>query len=68
MENLANIRLWNYEDLENNNNFKIKSKLNLIQPKEKLGFDVKEQRFKNPENINPGQGNIFKKRKIKKWR
>ena len=65
MENLANIKLSNYEDLENNSNFKIKAKLNLIQPKEKLGFDVKEQRFKNPDNINPGPGEYFQKKKNK---
>ena len=63
MENLASIRRSNYEDLENNTN--IKSNLNLIPKKEKLGFDVKEQRFKYSGNINPGPGEYFQKKKSK---
>ena len=63
IKNLACIRLSNHEEADNNN---IKSKFDLHYPKEKLGFDVKEKRFKNPNNINPGPGEYFQKKKHKK--
>ena len=60
IENLACIRLSNHEDADSNN---IKSKFDLHYPKEKLGFDVKEKRFKKSNNINPGPGEYFQKKK-----
>ena len=63
IENLASIKRSNYEDSENNNN--IKSSFNIVQPKEKLGFDVKEQRFKYSGNYNPGPGEYFQNKKSK---
>lgn len=63
IENLASIRLSNHVDADNNN---IKSKYSLNYPKEKLGFDVKEKRFKNSGNINPGPGEYFQKNKNNK--
>ena len=61
-ENLANIKLSNYDDIDNN----IKGQLDFTTKKEKLGFDVKEQRFKNPNSINPGPGQYFQTNKNKK--
>ena len=46
MENLASIRRSNYEDLENNTN--IKSNLNLIPKKEKLGENNSLIKLENP--------------------
>ena len=63
MENLANVRFSNYEEIDNNN---IKAKYGLNQGKEKLGFDVKEKRFKDPSFINPGPGEYFQKKKNNK--
>ena len=62
IENLSNIKLLNYEELDNKN---IKSKFNLMHPKEKLGFDVKEKRFRDNNNYNPGPGEYFQKNKNK---
>ena len=66
MENLANIKLSNYQDIDNINNNNIKSQFDLIPQKEKLGFDVKAKRFKNQIISNPGPGQYFQKNKNKK--
>ena len=54
MENVANVKFSNQESLDNYNLKNSKYSVNPIN--EKLGFDVKEKRFKDSGNINPGPG------------
>ena len=62
LENLANIKYSSQEEnllqdkylSKTGNNFK--TKYNVNNQKEVLGFEVKEKRFKNSSNINPGPG------------
>ena len=56
IENLANVKFSNQEEL-NNNNFNSKN--------EKLGFNVKEERFKSAKGIIPGPGDYFQQDKKK---
>ena len=58
MENVANVKFSNQESLDNYNLKNSKYSVNPIN--EKLGFDVKEKRFKDSGNINPGPGEYFK--------
>ena len=65
LENLANIKQTSQEEnilqhkylSKTGNNFK--TKYNVNNQKEVLGFEVKEKRFKNVSNINPGPGEYF---------
>ena len=65
LENLANIKYSSQEEnllqdkylSKTGNNFK--TKYNVNNQKEVLGFEVKEKRFKNSSNINPGPGDYF---------
>ena len=61
IENMANIKQSNLDDF-NPNNTQSKN----IFEKEKLGFDIKAQRFKEEMNKNPGPGDYFKGKKNKK--
>ena len=65
LENLANIKQSSQEEnllqdkylSKTGNNFK--TKYNVNNQKEVLGFEVKDKRFKNVSNINPGPGDYF---------
>ena len=65
LENLAKIKQTSQEEnllqdkylSETGNNFK--TKYNVNNQKEVLGFEVKDKRFKNVSNINPGPGDYF---------
>jgi hypothetical protein len=65
LENLANIKQSSQEEnllqdkflSKTGNNFK--TKYNVNNQKEVLGFEVKEKRFKNVSNINPGPADYF---------
>ena len=65
IENLANIKHSSQEEnilqdkylSKTGNNFN--TKYNINNQKEVLGFEVKERRFKNSSNINPGPGDYF---------
>jgi hypothetical protein len=61
MENVSNVKYTNQESLDNYN--LRNSKYSLNQTNEKLGFDVKEKRFKDSGNINPGPGEYLKNKK-----
>ena len=63
IENLANIKRSNIDDFIPN---KSQTNTNFFPEKEKLGFDIKVQRFKNVVNENPGPGEYFKGKKDKK--
>ena len=71
LQNISNIKYANQEEnlvqdkyLSKTGNSQ-KTKYNINKSKEKLGFDIKEKRFRNPENSNPGPGNYFKNTKTK---
>ena len=65
LENLAKIKQTSQEEnllqdkylSKTGNNFK--TKYNVNNQKEVLGFEVKDKRFKNVSNINPGPGDYF---------
>ena len=72
IKNSANIKYSGQEEnivqdkylSKTGNNFNTKYDVN--DQKEVLGFEVKEKRFKNSSNINPGPGNYFKDEQNKK--
>ena len=72
LENLANIKYTSQEEnilqdkylSKTGNNFN--TKYNMNNQKEVLGFEVKEKRFKNASNINPGPGDYFQDNKNEK--
>ena len=74
LENMANIKLSSQEEnllqdkslSKTGNNVKTKYYINKC--KEVLGFEVKEKRFKNTLNFNPGPGNYFRNNKEEKKR
>ena len=65
LENITNIKNSAQEEVllqdkylsKTGNN--VKTKYNLDKSKELLGFEVKEKRFKNVSNFNPGPGDYF---------
>ena len=57
IENLASIKQSNLDDFCPNKSI---TKMNIFSGKEKLGFDIKVQRFKKEMNENPGPGEYFK--------
>ena len=63
LENLASIKRSNVDDFNPN---KTQFKKTIFHVKEKLGFDIKDQRFKEGINKNPGPGEYFKGNKNKK--
>jgi len=64
IENLANIKRSNVDDF---NPTKSLTRSYFMPTKEKLGFDIKVQRFKKTVNETPGPGEYFKGKKGKKF-
>ena len=63
IEYLENIKRSNIDDFIPN---KSQTNTNFFPVSEKLGFDIKVQRFKNIANENPGPGEYFKGKKDRK--
>ena len=63
IEYLENIKRSNIDDFIPN---KSQTNTNFFPVSEKLGFDIKVQRFKNNANENPGPGEYFKGKKDRK--
>ena len=65
LENIANIKYSSQEEKLIQNKYlsktgnNAKTKYNIDQSKDVLGFEVKEKRFRNISNINPGPGDYF---------
>ena len=77
LENIANIKYSSQEEKLVQNKYlsktgnNAKTKYNINQSKDILGFEVKEKRFKNVSNMNPGPGDYFQDKedgKPKKYR
>ena len=77
LENIANIKYSSQEEKLIQNKYlsktgnNAKTKYNIDQSKDILGFEVKEKRFKNSSNMNPGPGEYFQDKeegKQKKYR